>query len=253
MKTTTKIFIIYLGVFTFLKGYSQKELEQDYFKFENEKLIKDLGVFTIDSFTNSKIIFDKVEGDITDKILYDNKKDEFNFNGTYKLTHLKSSESYYFKFGWQNYDTNTEFSSVNWLENTPFDKGKYQIDVVEIPFIQTGNISICTVGDSQTWWSQGKYLRKFMNDLNSDYFFVGSNRDVFGYPHEGEGGNHTKDVVNRLSEIPLADVYTVLLGTNDYNGGVKNAFDNLLLLHRNCQRKTKKQWYYILHHYRLRI
>lgn len=92
-----------------------------------------------------------------------------------------------------------------------------------------------------------------MNDLNSDYFFVGSNRDVFGYPHEGEGGNHTKDVVNRLSEIPLADVYTVLLGTNDYNGGVKNAFDNLLLLHRNCQRKTKKQWYYILHHYRLRI
>lgn len=238
MRTINTLVLIYLGVFTFFIGYTQKKQERDYFKFEDEKLIKKLGVFIIDSFTDSKVIFDKIEGDITDKILYDDKKDEFNFNGTYKITHLKTSKSYYFKFGWQNYDTRSEFSQVNWLKNVPIEHGKYQIDIVEVPFVQIGNISICTIGDSQTWYSQGKYLRKFMNDLNSDYLFVGSNQDVFGYPHEGEGGNHTKDVLNRISEIPLADIYTVLLGTNDYKGDVNNAFDNLTFITRRLLEKN---------------
>lgn len=224
---------LYICVFLFIviSSYSQQDEKQDYFNFNNETLIKRLGVYEIDSITNSKIIFNKAEGDLTDKILYDNRQDEFNFNGTYKLTHTKTSKIYYFKFGWQNYNlTNTVYSSVNWLKDTPNKFGEFFIDAVELPFIQSGNISVCTIGDSQTWWSQGRYLRKFMNELNNDFIFVGSNQDVYGYGHEGEGGNHTKDVVRRLAKIPFADVYTVLLGTNDYNGEVNTSFDNLTII-----------------------
>ncbi|MFK5878233.1 MAG: GDSL-type esterase/lipase family protein [Flavobacteriaceae bacterium] len=106
--------------------------------------------------------------------------------------------------------------------------GEFTIDIVNIPFIQHGKIKICTIGDSQTWWGFAGKLRKEMNNINGNILFVGNRQDAFGYPHEGEGGNNTKQVLNRLNKVPQADYYTLLLGTNDYKGSLDESKKNII-------------------------
>ena len=218
----------------------------DYYDFINEKEIKSLGSFQIDKITETNIVFNVKEGDLTDKKLYDGKVDELNFNGTYKLIEKTTKDPYYFKFGWQNFNNNTELVHVNWLKGIPRKAGEFEIKVVSVPFVQFGELKVCTIGDSQTWWGNAKYFRQFMNAENEDFCFVGSNQDVFGFYHEGEGGNHTKDVVKRIDDIPYADIYTILLGTNDYKGNLTESAQNLIYIVKQLKQKNKKaKIYYI--------
>ena len=246
MKTIKHLIICFYFCFSISACSSKESNELNYFDFEKEREIATLGVFKIDDISSSKIAFNPSEGDLTDKVLHDREKIEFNFNGTYKLINQKSNKSYYFKFGELKFKTHTEFSHVNWLGSRPFSSGTFKIKTVNVPFEQPGSLRVCTVGDSQIWWGYGEYLRKFMNQINDSLYFVGSNQDIFGYPHEGEGGDHTKDVVKRVDKIPVADIYTLLLGTNDYKGSLNEASENLTFIVKRLKEKNNKaKIYYV--------
>ena len=75
--------------------------------------------------------------------------------------------------------------------------------------------SMDTIGDSITWWSKGRFFRCLMRDNGLLYDFVGSHTDIFGFGHDGEGGNTSAEVLGRLDSIPYADSYFLLIGTND--------------------------------------
>ncbi|MGX5817667.1 SGNH/GDSL hydrolase family protein [Chitinophaga lutea] len=174
---------------------------------------------------DGKIWFDAAAGDLRDTVLYDRVRDNFNFDQLYQVG--DGRRHWYFRFGWQDYrGGRTVFSHVRWTGGMP-DSGRYRVAAVEAPFRQWGTVRVCTIGDSQTWWSFAGDLRRFMNDAAPQLTFVGSRTDVNGYPHEGEGGNSTAQVKARLSFIPEADVYTLLLGTNDWKKSAGTARQNI--------------------------
>lgn len=75
--------------------------------------------------------------------------------------------------------------------------------------------TLSMVGDSITWWQQGEYFRCLLVDNGLKYRFAGSRTDVFGYAHEGEGGNNTEQVLARMNGISPSGAYFLLVGTND--------------------------------------
>lgn len=72
-----------------------------------------------------------------------------------------------------------------------------------------------TIGDSITWWQQGRFLRCLMRDSGLMYDFRGGHYDVFGFGHDGLGGNTSQNVLDRMGDIPVEDAYFLLIGTND--------------------------------------
>lgn len=77
------------------------------------------------------------------------------------------------------------------------------------------NKTLSTVGDSITWQGDGQYLRCLMRDNGLSYEFAGTHTDQFYFQHEGEGGNTTLQVLDRINQIPVADAYFLLIGIND--------------------------------------
>lgn len=199
---------------------------KDHLAFGQERMIKELGKYSF-QLTQKGILFDAVHGDLTDTILYDRENDNFNFDNLYKVS--ANTDSFYFRFGWQSFENGrTELQNLRWVNGRQPEPGTYFIKAVEIPFQQFGKKRVCTIGDSQTWWSFAADLRKFLKEKNEDLVFVGSRTDINGYPHEGEGGNNTEQVLKRLKYIPEADCYTLLLGTNDWKKPVADTKENII-------------------------
>ncbi len=195
------------------------------YDFTSERVIKKLGFFQM-KVEKNKIIFDAKHGNVNDDILYDLKKDNFNFDGIYKIE--GEDNSFYFRYGWQEFKNEQSiFSNVKWINNEKPASGEYQIHVVQIDFNQTGQLSLCTIGDSQTWWSYASKLRLFIKELECNYKFVGNRTDIYGYPHEGEGGNSSKQLFDRRERIPEADYYTILIGTNDWKNDIEETLANI--------------------------
>lgn len=194
----------------------------DHYDFSKVRVIKNMGVFKIRSVLTSEILFDKQEGDLTDKVLYDRDSLNFNFDGFYRCKFLGIDTFYYFRFGlqviWQG---ETIFKNVVWSpRKPPLSTGIAEIEIVSVPFVQEGSKTVCTIGDSKTWWNKGEYYRKFLNQAIPDFVFIGSRTDIYGYGHEGEGGNSTLDVLKRMKYIPQADIYIIMIGTNDRKDAV---------------------------------
>lgn len=76
-------------------------------------------------------------------------------------------------------------------------------------------IQLCMVGDSITWAEYGDYWRKYMLEHLPRLAFVGNHTGLLGYSHEGEGGNNTTMVLERISRIPACHYYHLHIGTND--------------------------------------
>jgi len=85
-----------------------------------------------------------------------------------------------------------------------------------------------TIGDSITWMAQGKYMRCLLRDKGLFFDFVGLHQDGFGFMHDGEGGDTSVDVLNRIEKIFYADAYFLLLGTNDTGLTPQQTVQNLL-------------------------
>ena len=60
----------------------------------------------------------------------------------------------------------------------------------------------------------GLHWREVMAAQRPDWVFVGTKTDGT-YNHEGVGGDKTTDILVRLEDIPPADTYTLLAGSND--------------------------------------
>ncbi|WFB36965.1 SGNH/GDSL hydrolase family protein [Kiritimatiellota bacterium B12222] len=198
---------------------NQEASPKDHYSTQDIALLYELGPYKI-HVKNHGITFDEQHGEITSPTEYNRLDTEFNFNHIYRITD-DSNHSYYFRFGWSSYENDkTYFRNVQWIYNNPpppsHDFVEYTISIVDIKFNQVGHTTVCTIGDSQTWWNNAQGLRKSINETFDDIVFIGSNTDTFGYPHEGEGGNDASAVLRRIQHIPSADIYTLLLGTNDW-------------------------------------
>ena len=72
-----------------------------------------------------------------------------------------------------------------------------------------------TIGDSIIWYGAGGHFRGLLDRALPEFIYTGSRTDNHGYGHEGEGGDSTRDVIDRLPYIESADNYFLLIGTND--------------------------------------
>lgn len=193
------------------------------------KKINTLGHYSI-NIEKGKIVFAPSHGEINEPLLYTDDYSNFNFNGLYRINN-NNNEVGYFRFGWIDYkDSTTIMSRVNWFYKDPLLTDGFEevtIETVEMPLNQNGSLKVCTIGDSQTWWSSASLLRKEMEELNPDFYFTGSNIDIYGFPHEAEGGNSTEKVLKRIGKIPKADFYTLLIGTNDWKKDIAIAEKNI--------------------------
>lgn len=178
-------------------------------------VLYNLGTYQVDQTTKSSIVFNQNAGNITDPVLYDRIQNNFNFDNLYRVT-TQSGKIYYFRFGWGLFDVNSVLRYVQWANgNMPSETGIMKFDLVSQEIVQTGNIEISTVGDSITWSGEGEALRIKMAVSNTNLKFVGSRTDTYGYGHEGEGGNNSQKVIDRIPSIKPSDNYFVLIGTND--------------------------------------
>lgn len=208
---------------------------------------KKLGEYSFDQFGLSSIRFSKSEGDLTDKVLYDREKTNFNFDGLYRVSN--ASNEWFFRFGGQAYDHDevggTFLYDIQWSDGKyPSEGGKYNVDVVlkkknnNTKFAKETR-KMTMVGDSITWWQKGEYFRCYLTQAGLGFDFVGSRTDTFGFAHDGEGGNKTTDVLKRIKYIPVSDVYFLLIGTNDrYSASVTAG--NIFKIANELHNKNKK-------------
>jgi hypothetical protein len=73
------------------------------------------------------------------------------------------------------------------------------------------------IGDSITWAENGDYWRKHLIGELPRLAFKGTHSGCLGYSHEGEGGNTTSLVLERIHRIPECPYYHLHIGTNDNN------------------------------------
>jgi len=176
-----------------------------------------LGTYNVKLINANTIEFSKDAGDLCDTVLYDRVSTNFNFDGLYKVVTPENS-TYYFRFNTQYFTSPdvTTFANVSWANNSyPTLPGMMTFSAVSKNIVQSGNAELTLVGDSITWWSQGASLRWQLQVLNPDWRFIGSRTDIYGYGHEGEGGNTTLDVLKRMAGIMPSSNYLVHIGTND--------------------------------------
>lgn len=233
MISITAFFYIMLGLFSSCQSKEEETFHSmDRYDFSTEKYISYLGNFDL-IVENDKIIFHPKHGFIDSPLSYSNNKDEFGFNDIYKIENANLNKRY-FRFGWTHFsDNKTVFSSIQWLNDSVIgdnDYVEYKISKVSIDYIQIGTISVCTIGDSQTWFNDAQELRMLMNQYDSNLKFTGSSCDIYGYPHEGEGGNGTAQLLNRISKVPKADYFSLLIGTNDWQRDIGQTSSNILTI-----------------------
>ncbi|MGL4223108.1 MAG: SGNH/GDSL hydrolase family protein [Shewanella sp.] len=208
---------------------------------------KKMGEYSFEQFGPSSIRFSKSEGNLTDKVLYDRKKINFNFDGLYKISN--ASNEWFFRFGGQAYEHDeiggTFLYDVQWSDGRyPLEGGTYNVDVVLKKKNSNARFAseakkIAMIGDSITWWQKGEYFRCYLTQAGLGFDFVGSRTDTFGFAHDGEGGNKTTDVLKRIKYIPVSDVYFLLIGTNDRYSALETA-DNIFKIARQLHKKNKK-------------
>lgn len=232
MKLRMSFFLLAVCAFCFCCKENQSNNRIDQYQFDRIKKVNSLGKMSL-KLKDNKILMSSDSSKITAPLKYKDDDSKLNFNNIYRLV-PENGDARLFRFGWISYkDNRNVLNDVVWLENPPAGFGSftdYHVETVKIPFKQHGDLKICTIGDSQTWWKRSGKLRLELNKLHPDFYFTGSNTDRYGYPHEGEGGNTTKKVLKRVGKIPRADYYTLLLGTNDYKKGENQAFENIQLI-----------------------
>ena len=177
-----------------------------------------LGTIPFDAFQNHALWISARAGDLTDDRLYDRRTDNLNYDGLYQLT--RNGKRWLFRHGGQAFNsdgsTRTLLYDVQWNHNKfPEAAGDYEVAVMAETLPPPPHNTLNTVGDSITWWQHGERFRCMLADAGLNYRFVGSRTDSFGYGHDGEGGNNTRDILKRINDIAPSAHYFLLIGTND--------------------------------------
>ncbi|MEA9978467.1 MULTISPECIES: SGNH/GDSL hydrolase family protein [unclassified Pseudomonas] len=168
-----------------------------------------INLFDVAAITPSSIKFSRNTGNIT------GKNSVFDFDALYEMDSTTSSAR--FRIGETfltkgfSYLGNIEWESGKVL-NMP---GPYKFYVLKTAPLKASK-TLAMIGDSITWWSYGRYFRCMLAPELPGVQFVGPHTDPFGYGHAGEGGNTTKNIIDRLNKIKPTDYYFILAGTNDW-------------------------------------
>lgn len=105
------------------------------------------------------------------------------------------------------------------------------------------NRTLDTIGDSIISSNYGQNIRCLLHDYKLQYDFSGSFIDIYGFKHDGKGGQTSSDILKRIDTIPVADSYFILIGINDiyqsYSkevivSNIKNIAKNLSSRNHNC-------------------
>lgn len=97
------------------------------------------------------------------------------------------------------------------LHSTTFDFEEVEI-IPTPPQVQT----VSTIGDSRFISHGSSKLRYYINHKAKNRFtFVGSLTDQYNFGHDAVGGSNSQHLMNRYDDIPLADIYVIMFGTND--------------------------------------
>jgi len=151
----------------------------------------------------------------------------FDFDTLYKVE--KGDEVAYFRTSEKNFIKGAMYlGGLTWQENKKIvTRGDLKFYAVSVNKQKPGK-TMTMVGDSITWWSNGKYFRCLLSKQMSGVNFTGPHTDSFGYGHAGEGGNNTFEVLGRLDAVQPSDYYFLLAGTNDWTLATpEQSFDNI--------------------------
>ncbi len=179
------------------------------------------------------------DGSLCDSVLYDHIKGNFNFDGLYQA--VSDEGVFYFRFGWQRCrEDSSRFIFLNWANhNYPKKLGMMKFAAVVMPIHQSGTYEISMVGDSLVWFNQGETWRIRMSKIYPQLRFIGSRTDTFGYGHEGEGGDDSRELLARLNNIIPSHHYLVMIGTND-GFEVEETIGNIKAIAKLLIQKTDK-------------
>jgi len=143
------------------------------------------------------------------------KKGMFNLDSLYEMSN--GQESARFRINETNFINGSSYiGKMAWVEGKSLtEPGVYRFYEVKTKK-KIYEKSMTMVGDSITWWSNGRYFRCMLSQQIPDVAFTGPHTDIYGFGHAGEGGNTTRQMLARLYKIKRSDYYFVLAGTNDW-------------------------------------
>jgi len=113
-------------------------------------------------------------------------------------------------------DSTLIFKGIKWL-NSPSQLNvkltKFQI--VDLPLKQKGTKTIITIGDSQMSWREGREFRNNLFIKNKNIFFVGSKKDIYGYPCETDVFIKIEELSDNIEDIEEVQNYILFIGAHD--------------------------------------
>lgn len=151
----------------------------------------------------------------------------FDFDTLYRIDN--STESSLFRVSEKNFIKGSMYlGRLTWQNNKAMAPlGEYKFYAVSVSQDKPGK-TMTMVGDSITWWSNGRYLRCLLSKQMSGVNFTGPHTDSFGFGHAGEGGNNTFEILGRLDAVQRSDYYFLLAGTNDWTLATpEQSFENI--------------------------
>ena len=107
------------------------------------------------------------------------------------------------------------------------------------------NRTMDTIGDSLTWNLEGNKLRCLLDSKNFNYDFIGAYIDGYGYHHDGQGGDTSKDVLSRIDSIPYSDNYFLLIGVNDIPKTAQYTYNNIIKISELLHKKNPSALIYV--------
>lgn len=108
-----------------------------------------------------------------------------------------------------------------------------------------GATKVSTIGDSRFISYGGSEVRRSIDkNAYNDLYFVGSLQDSYGYSHDAVGGDGSPQLLERYDDIPNADIYVILFGTNDlWMESIDVPFETLSFIISNKISKGSKVYY----------
>lgn len=183
--------------------------------------INDMGVYSFDQFALSYVWMSASMGNV---VQYWNPDYLYEVDGYYLRTNALAYLNYNNTGVYKTYIYN-----LQWNNNLfPPTAGNYDVLFGYSARRLVCGRSLCMIGDSITWANYGGWWRNLLRENGVLYDFAGQHYDPFGFQHSAEGGNSTSDVLARLSAIPAANAYFILVGTDDrYTDNGATTFANL--------------------------
>lgn len=153
---------------------------------------------------------------------------------------LVANERYYFRAtNVLKQKNNITFKGIVWITTPPqiSKEEKVNLEMVELNILQKGTHKVMTLGDSQTIWRYAREFRKAISEKNKNVNFVGTQKDVYGFPYSG-GVFATSREILEIAKKPLnIDTLILFFGAHDKEKRKEEIIENLRLLRDELKSK----------------